>query len=218
MITAASGIVALGASMTETEKDPGFCPTRADAERLCDAWNSGRNADSELWVPRQTAPGEWRPVLARLPRARGPKTDEFAISTPAGPRRLPSAPPIEPLRDGERRLGLGRALDYIGYAIFGLLALSPLLALIWVSVRIWGGSSNGVVRLLGGIVSAVALVAGWILFRVTEGSLRSIRNAWKPPALTWRQFELSQRFLHSAAIAIIVVGAAGIGLAIPTRL
>jgi hypothetical protein len=131
-------------------------------------------------------------------------------------------PPIGPPPADEQRgtvgHAIGRALDYIGYGTFGLLALAPLLALAWVCVRLLGDSSDGALRLFAGIASALAVLSGWILYRVTEGNLRSIRNAWKPPALTWRQFELSQRLLYSAAIMIMLVGAAGIGVAIPTHL
>jgi hypothetical protein len=131
-------------------------------------------------------------------------------------------PPIDPLPDAKRPRtvgrAIGRALDFIGYAIAGVLIVSPVLALVWICLRLFDVSADGAVRILAAIVSAVAVLSGWILLRVTEGNLRSIRNAWKPAALTWPQYEFSQRLLHRVAVLSMVVEAAGIGLSIPAHL
>jgi len=130
-------------------------------------------------------------------------------------------PPISPSPPVGRRAtagrAVGRSLDLLGVAVAGVLIVSPPLAFFWICARLLHVPGEGTPRGLTAAISAVAVLSGWILFRVTAINLRSIRNARKPPELTWRQFAISQRFLHRAAVAIIAVGVVGVAVAIPAH-
>jgi hypothetical protein len=196
--------------------------TRTAAQLICDERNTTESARGATWVPRETSPGTWEPVLVRLPLRPKVPDDALSRSEPPPPRSLPREPPIEP--DPPSRVGravgraIGRSLDLIGFAIVGVLVACPVLAFVWVAYRLVGFDSGEELRRIAIGVSALSAVSGVLQIGEIRMNLRSIRNAPKPRELTWRQFDVNQRVFLRVGQLSVVVGLAGIAVAIPGQL
>lgn len=196
---------------------------RAAAHRLCEERNAEETLEpGQTWVPRETEPGEWTPVLVRLPSGRALKSDELRLSPPPGPRSLPAAPPLEP--EVRSRLAVrlghleGRAFDRLGDATVAITILSPLFAYGWVLFRLIGFDSSETVRRVAIAICAVGAVSALIGVRVMRETLRTIRNERVPAKFSRQQWEVTQRVCYRLCQVTVPVCLLGVALAIPAQL